>query len=174
MKFLLPLMLALATAGCVQVTNTPLPADWPPLAALAQPDDLNGSYAGSLREMSLFGSVFFTPKAMFDDKLHFLPAWYRVAATAGTVRVEALQRDGTVLAVESRPVRRVDGGLLVERQASGREGPNAATYHDSWLLQSNAAGELVVRHMSTSVGILFPVPGASMRTTWWRLQRSAD
>ena len=174
MKLLFPLLLALALAGCVQVNHAPLPADWPPLVALAQPAGLNGRYEGPLREMSLFASVFFPPAVVLDGKLQFLPAGFRITATADTVIVEALRRDGTVLAVEQRPARRADGGLLVERRTAGREGLSAATYRDAWLLQPNAAGELVVRHVSASAGILFPVPVTSQRTAWWRLQRSAD
>lgn len=159
----------LGFAGCVQVSNPAMPAEWPALVQLAAPDALDGIYSGDLREMGLFGSVFFRAEELYDQKMRFRVEHYRVGASGNEITIEALA-GGHPFAKQRWPGQMENGAWLLERQSSGHEGLAVASYRNQWRFQLNTADELVVRHHQSSLGVVFPVPAGSSTTTWWKLK----
>ena len=169
MKGFAVMLVMLGLAGCVHVSNPPMPTEWPALVTVA-PEKFNGIYSGSLRDKVRFSSAFFSVDQLYDGG-RFQPQGFRVMASEAGCLVEALGRDG-VIARSSVTTKWGEGALLVERKHTGSEGLAVATYRDRWFLRLNSAGELVIEHRSASVGILFPIPGGESSTDWIRLTRS--
>lgn len=168
MKRLVLCLLPLGLAGCIQISNPAMPADWPALRPLSSTSELDGTYRGDKRQLAEFAHAFF-----FQNYYRWFQSFdgIRLSARPGELRVDALSGD-TVLETRTLGIQFADGAVTNARKTSGHEGPAAATYNYIATLQLNAAGDLVARFHSTAVGLLLVVPAASSRTEWYRIPRA--
>lgn len=161
-------LLVLGLTACVHISNPGMPADWPALRPLATVSGLEGTYRGDRRQCSQFSQAFFPREALAVQAAD----GYRLTTVPDGLQVEALAGE-TVLRTRVIPVQLTAGAVTFEHKESGHEGLAAASYSFRTTLQINAAGELVAAYHYSSFGVVFPVPGGSSTTEWWRLPSSA-
>ncbi len=145
-------LLLLALAGCV------MPPDWPAIKPVATVSGLEGTYRGDLKQCAQFTVPLFSTQYLSVRDADGL----RLTVVPDGLQVEALSGP-TVLNTRVVSVQLEQGAVTFEWKSP------ASSSHYRETLRVNAAGELVIEHHQSSVGI-----DAYSNTRWWRIPRATQ